>query len=174
MLLGTAPLGSRGDADIVLAVWQPDSTQIWSEILTVGGAGNDAITSVAALPLPSGVTRLEVGGTFQSAMLAFGPNILTTFGSNVSPLFMATWGEQPTGLGQESRSLRLELAPNPAHHTIRITGAPAGPITVLDALGREVRTATLPSSPSDLDLTGLPPGLYLVRAGTQARRLMVE
>lgn len=179
--LGPSLVVSAGFSDILLAVWQPDSAQSWSQILTAGGDGYDTVLSAAALALPSGLTRLEVGGDFQSSSLAFGPTVLYILPSLVSPLFLATWNGQITGLGEESRALRLGLAPNPAHHTVRITGAPAGPITVLDALGREVRSANLPPSTSDrspltadLDLTGLPPGLYLVRAGTQTRRLMVE
>lgn len=174
MILETTPLGSLGLTDILLAVWQPDSAQHWSDILTVGGNGNDTPISVAAQPLSTGTMRLEVGGTFQSATLAFGPTVLSATVPNASPLFLATWDVLPTGLGAASRAQRLSLAPNPAHHTVRITGAPAGPITVLDALGQEVRTANLPPSTSDLDLTGLPPGLYLLRAGNQARRLVVE
>lgn len=179
--LGTSNLVSAGFSDILLAVWQPNSAQPWSQILTAGGNGYDSPFTVAALALPSGLTRLEVGGEFQSSSLAFGSTVLIS--SLVTPLFLATWSGQLTSLGEESGALRLGLAPNPAHHRVRITGAPTGPVTLLDALGREVRPAK--QSPSaahlsprtadlDLDLTGLAPGLYLVRAGTQARRLVVE
>ena len=43
-----------------------------------------------------------------------------------------------------------------------------------DALGRVVHTSHLAPGTSHLDLNGLPPGLYTVRTGTQARRLVVE
>ncbi len=51
-------------------------------------------------------------------------------------------------------------------------------LTVLDALGRPVRTQTASGTRAELDLTNLMPGLYAVRvqagAATATRRLMVE
>ncbi|GAB3877641.1 hypothetical protein GCM10028824_38080 [Hymenobacter segetis] len=72
----------------------------------------------------------------------------------------------------------LALYPNPAHGgAATLTGTlPGAVVTVLDALGRQVTaapadaagTATLPLP------AGLAPGVYVVRAGTQALRLAVE
>ncbi|MDO7877714.1 FG-GAP-like repeat-containing protein [Hymenobacter sp. ASUV-10] len=72
------------------------------------------------------------------------------------------------------------LAPNPAHHLVRLhlaaRAAALPPAQLLDATGRLVRTLPLaPGQPTaDLELAGLPAGLYLVRVGSQARRLLVE
>ncbi len=70
----------------------------------------------------------------------------------------------------------FSLAPNPARATVRLSGALAGPLLVLDGLGRTVRTVTLSADQPGtlLDLTGLAPGLYSVRCNGQARRLVVE
>lgn len=72
----------------------------------------------------------------------------------------------------------LVLWPNPAHSSVRLIGIPIGTTQalVLDATGRSARTLPLApgGSSCDLDLRGLPPGLYVVRAGGQTRRLVVQ
>ncbi len=74
----------------------------------------------------------------------------------------------------------LALYPSPAHHTatLRLPAPTATPETVqiVDALGRPVQQQTLPAHTNEamLDLTGLAPGLYLVRVGPQTARLVVE
>jgi hypothetical protein len=63
----------------------------------------------------------------------------------------------------------------PTNAPVRITGAEAGqPLTLLDATGRSVRTY-LPAADALLDLHGVAPGLYLLRASDgRTARLVVE
>ena len=71
----------------------------------------------------------------------------------------------------------LTAFPNPATRTARLTGAPAsGRIQVLDALGRIVTTATADANgEAGLSLpAGLCSGVYIVRVGSQALRLLVN
>ena len=71
----------------------------------------------------------------------------------------------------------VQLAPNPARAAATATGLPAhAPVRVLDALGREVLSATADAGGTARLLlpAGLPAGLYMVRGGGQARRLLVE
>ena len=68
----------------------------------------------------------------------------------------------------------LLLYPNPAAGPATLRGAtPGAPVQVLDALGRVVLGA-----PADAEgtavLAGLPAGVYVVRAGSPAVRLVVE
>lgn len=72
----------------------------------------------------------------------------------------------------------LALYPNPARQRVRV-GVPAGArLTLLDATGRQVRQVAAPGPTADLELAGLAPGIYLVRAvsaaGVSTRRLVVE
>ncbi|WP_046242300.1 T9SS type A sorting domain-containing protein [Hymenobacter terrenus] len=70
----------------------------------------------------------------------------------------------------------LLLAPNPARATT-LTGAVAGAsVTVFDAVGRAVLSATADAAgTAQLVLpAGLPTGVYVVRVGGKALRLMVE
>jgi hypothetical protein len=71
----------------------------------------------------------------------------------------------------------LALFPNPTTHLTTLTGTPAyAAVQVLDALGRTVLTATADgdgATPLALP-PGLAPGVYVVRTGTQAVRLLLE
>ncbi|WP_375419114.1 FG-GAP-like repeat-containing protein [uncultured Hymenobacter sp.] len=85
-----------------------------------------------------------------------------------------------TGLaaaGPSAAPARFSLAPNPAQGAVRATGLAAGQLVeVLDALGRTVGTATAgPRGEVTLPLpAGLPASVYVVRAGPQSVRLLVE
>ncbi|MDQ2772164.1 MAG: hypothetical protein M3Y54_16885 [Bacteroidota bacterium] len=71
----------------------------------------------------------------------------------------------------------LLLWPNPAHAALTVAGLPAAaPVTVFDALGRRVATATADATGmAQLVLpAGLSAGLYVVSSGARAKRLIVE
>ena len=71
----------------------------------------------------------------------------------------------------------LALYPNPAHSAATLLGAlPGAVVTVLDALGRPVASATADAAgTAALALPALlPAGVYVVRAGSRALRLTVE
>ena len=71
----------------------------------------------------------------------------------------------------------LALYPNPATTGATLTGAqPGTAVKVYDALGRLVTSATADAAGTAMLAlpAGLPAGVYLVRAGTQALRLTVE
>ena len=77
-------------------------------------------------------------------------------------------------------AMRFTVSPNPAHGSATLLlAAPAptaGQATVADALGRTVRTVAVPAGAATVpvDLTSLAPGLYLLRCGAAAARLVVE
>jgi endoglucanase Acf2 len=71
----------------------------------------------------------------------------------------------------------LALFPNPARTSATLTGAkPGTAVQLLDALGRTVATTTADAAGvATLRLpAGLPSGVYVVRAGLQALRLLVQ
>ena len=73
----------------------------------------------------------------------------------------------------------LTIAPNPAHTAALLT-LPAATetrlLTVLDALGRTVQSATVPANAPalTLDVSTLAPGVYVARCGAASARLVVE
>ncbi|WP_226164016.1 fibronectin type III domain-containing protein [Hymenobacter terricola] len=97
-----------------------------------------------------------------------------------------------TPLASRSGALadQLSLYPNPAHHSATLTVPAAllrqaSLLTLSDALGRTVRqryvtptAGTAADTRAELDLTGLPTGVYLVRllsnAGPLTKRLVIE
>ena len=73
----------------------------------------------------------------------------------------------------------LAVFPSPAHGqaTLRLSAtapAPATTALLADALGRTVRTYLVAAYATTLDLTGLAPGLYVVRCGAASAKLVVE
>jgi len=71
----------------------------------------------------------------------------------------------------------LTLAPNPTQGSVRLTGAPAGaPVQVFDGVGRLVlSTSATVAGTAVLNLPAeLARGLYIVRTGAQAKRLVLE
>jgi glucose/arabinose dehydrogenase len=80
----------------------------------------------------------------------------------------------PTPTQASANALKLGLWPNPAQGTVRLRlpVASSAPVqaTVLDALGRTARTVSFAAGQSDLQLNiaGLTPGIYAVRAQTGA------
>ena len=84
------------------------------------------------------------------------------------------------GAGAAANSIAantLTVSPNPAtgRAQVRLT-YPATSLTLVDALGRTVRTLALGAGQTDatLDLHNLPAGVYSVRAGASTTRLVVE
>jgi hypothetical protein len=122
--------------------------------------------------------QLVMAGTFANPGATFGSLTLAT--ANQQAAFVASAAGLPLAAKAAERLAALLLFPNPARHaaTVRLP-APAAkpfPITTFDALGHLVRQQTLPAHAAEavLDLAGLSPGLYLVRAGTATSRLAVE
>ena len=71
----------------------------------------------------------------------------------------------------------LALFPNQTTGAATLRGAaPGTPITVLDALGRQLLAATADAArPARLRLPpGTPAGVYVVRNGSQSRHLVVQ
>ena len=67
----------------------------------------------------------------------------------------------------------LRLYPNPARHRIRIDMGWEGAkqLVLLDALGRELRRLPTSSTSVEMELGGLPKGLYFIQAFREGRRL---
>jgi len=76
-----------------------------------------------------------------------------------------------------SATAGLSIYSNPSHGTATLTGAaPGTQVTVFDALGRPVATATADAAGTAALVlpAGRPAGVYVVHAGAQAIRLALE
>ncbi|MDO7877479.1 T9SS type A sorting domain-containing protein [Hymenobacter sp. ASUV-10] len=149
-----------------------DANGHWSSLCRAGGPQLDIATSVAYSPLG----RVVVAGVIHGPAAQFGP---TTLVAAKPAAFVASLGQLPlTSRPAATATLALGLAPNPAHGSVRVSlpaTAAATPLQVLDATGRELRRlAAMPGRETTLDLSGLAPGLYLLRAGAATGRLLVE
>jgi alpha-tubulin suppressor-like RCC1 family protein len=81
---------------------------------------------------------------------------------------------QPLGVNGASRSIGQVVYPNPVHERLYLPEAWRGePVYLLEAVtGRQVRA--IRAGEKEMDMTQLPPGMYLLRQGQQALRVVVE
>ncbi|MCC3159365.1 T9SS type A sorting domain-containing protein [Hymenobacter sp. 15J16-1T3B] len=171
---GATTYVSAGHADgMLLRLEDRGSSASIAWVQTAGGPGADVFYSVAV----SGTNVYAAGYTTPAS--AFGSLVLTAPASaQVAVLAALTDVALPT---QEPRTAAtaLGLYPNPAHGraTVKLpASSPAGPLMLLDGMGREVRRVARPGSAPEveLDLRGLAAGLYVVRCGGLSQRLLVE
>ncbi|MDO7885636.1 T9SS type A sorting domain-containing protein [Hymenobacter cheonanensis] len=172
---GTATFGSaalsrtsQGSYDGFVA-YLPDAgaSASFGWVQTAGGPAEDNARTLALLPAPN---LLYVGGD-ASQPATFGALTPTTNAPYYTS-FAATLGsaEALATVPAAATAATLLTYPNPAHGRATVvlptTGGPAT-LTLFDALGRVVRTRLAPAAASaaatELDLTGLAPGVYALR-----------
>lgn len=170
-LTGPATLGTT----TLVGPTEFNDTRLFVASLTATGAARWAVADTVTYAGSSGnglgldaAGNVYVGGTEGYHAFSPGPSgaALVARVAHVGVLAVAPPGRHAT----------FVLYPNPATGKVRLSGAPAGPVSLTDALGRTVRTTLLPAGQTEatLDLAGLPAGLYLMRSGAQTRRLVVE
>lgn len=134
---------------------------VWNNL----GSGTNGDVSGLAFG-PDG--KLYVTGGFSTT--GDGSKVMVGFGIYDPAAPLATAAAKATPAAQ--------LFPNPAHAkaTLRLPpSAPRQPLTLSDAMGRPVRQYPAPASAdAELDLRGLPVGVYVVRCGSFSQRLVVE
>jgi hypothetical protein len=157
---------SGQSGDVFVARLSP--TGSWAQALRAGSSGHD---NAYALALNGGTAT--VAGVAAGPTASFGSLSVSTGAGSV---FVARLAGLPTAT-TPARNDGLSLYPNPAQTITTLTGALAGTtVRVFDALGRPVATARADAhGAATLRLpAGLAPGLYIVRAGAQAQRLLRE
>ncbi len=150
------------------------STATWSWAQAAGGTAFDFVYGLAV----SGGS-VYAAGSFSSPTIPFGSTTLVNTsisGSLISTGFLAALTDPLLAIPSEATVAPFTLTPNPAHTTVTLTGlALTEPTaTLFDGLGRVVHTVPLIDGGATLDVRGLAAGLYVVRAGNRAQRLVVE
>ena len=140
--------------------------------------GTTTLTSVGALDVF--VAQLSPAGQWVRTVRADGPSDDIP----VAPTLDAAGAPTITGFYRSDNSAGLDVTSTfgtialPATTQVRLTWPEATatprPVQVLDGLGHEVRRQALPATATALDVQGLAPGLYLVRCGAAAARLVME
>jgi len=149
--------------------------------VTVPTSGQYTLTAAKLSNLPAGLqAELVDVQTGARTLLAAGAAYAFTAGS--SPLAGRFWlnltpASAPLASAAGLGAPTLALYPNPAHSAVTAVGlTPSTAITVLDVRGRVVLTAS-PDANGTARLAmpqDLAPGVYVVKNGAQARRLVVE
>ncbi|WP_216690370.1 T9SS type A sorting domain-containing protein [Hymenobacter siberiensis] len=182
--VGTTPLASAGSIDGFVAALVdagPTSRFAWAQ--AVGGPNYDYIGGLSLTG-----TTVYVGGGIYSGTSSFPPRVVSNPSSNFAA-FLASFAAPvlTTTIPAALAGPAFTLAPNPARTAATLTlpalpGTATATLTLRDALGRTVRTETvalpLTGLRHELDLSGLPAGIYAVQVqagkATATRRLVVE
>lgn len=146
----------------------------------------DSTRWVSATSSPVTLTGLVAGHTYYVQVLSScGTSTTVVYTSSGSIAF----GFRMAALGTRSvwGAGKLEVYPNPAHHTASlllpaVAGLTSASVTLLNVLGQPVRARTIlltgSTSQVQLDLAGLVPGLYTVQVvavgQSASQRLVVE
>ncbi|MDO7850053.1 hypothetical protein [Hymenobacter convexus] len=169
---GPSVLTSTQLGDVFAATLSPAGT--WTQAVRGGGPGDD---QVAAVALKAGSATLV--GTFQQSATFGSITVLSnTIGNRSS--FVARLSGLATAARPAAGIATFTLSPNPARGLVRADWtAPldaSARLLLFDAMGREVARQPLAARTSSayLDITGLAPGLYVVRCGAATSRLQVE
>ena len=169
---GPFTLPGSGASDLFVARLNA-ATGAWEELLAATGSQREWGLELAREPVAG---SFVVAGWTEDGVTRFGP--IPLGGGAGTQGFVARFG-LPLGV-REGKALAgaPDVWPNPARGTarIRLGQEEEGPLALLDAVGRPVRTVELAEGQREatLDLQGLPAGLYLLRAGGRSRRLVVE
>ena len=141
-------------------------------LVSFGGTGGNTV---------AGGFAVNMAGTLLSGLIvpagaATGPVTVTTPGgtSNALPFTVST----ATAVQATTLAPYLRVYPNPAHTTVTVVPGPSSggaELTLYDPLGRAVRRFPLPPpAGAELDLRGLPAGLYRLQSGAGGQRLQIE
>ncbi|GGG39773.1 SBBP repeat-containing protein [Hymenobacter glacieicola] len=167
-LANADPTGATFD----ILVGRLSSAGAWNLALRAGGIGDDYTNALTL----DGSGNAVVGGNLNSSPATFGALSLNSAGS----AFIAKLMGLTTATSSARAAASLALVPNPARHQVRLTWAEAQPqaqpLIVLDGLGRVVRRQLLPAraTQATVSLHGLVAGVYIIRMGETAQRLVVE
>lgn len=173
---------SRTNSDVFVAkLTDAGASGAFAWAQQAGGNGDDG-----AGPLLLAGTGVYVAGYYE-ATAAFGPFTLASPTTSRVAFLAALTDPTLTATSAAHDSPPFTLAPNPARAaaTVQLPAVPGtatATLTLRDALGRALRTATVPLPAAglrhELDLSGLPAGLYAVQvragAASATRRLVVE
>lgn len=182
ILLTNNSTGSFAYDVFVARLTDAGTTAAFDWVQRAGGTRTDKAYAVAV----SG-SSVYVGGIVTSPA-SFGNQTITSHAvTSIGFLAALTDPTLTAATTAAQRTLPFTLAPNPARAATTVTlpaqpGTPTATLTLLDALGRTLRTSTVALPPAglhhELDLSGLPAGVYAVQvqagAATATRRLLVE
>lgn len=157
-------LGARTMSIVAFA---PDGTPQWAATSTPGPfQQSQTITALAE------TDALHFAG-HTNGTLTYGAHTVGTGGAQAA--VVGRIGDLSTNVGELHSEAQLSAWPNPVRETLSIQTAIPQAGNVINAAGQHMRSLKLLAGMNAMDVSGLAPGLYLLRGSEGARlRFMVE
>lgn len=138
------------------------------------GLGSDCPVREYSFPLLDSaatysVTNYTPAGSFSSTFSADTARIYlqTAVPLPIAPLCNGCGSTAPVGLAEDAGAAQLHIFPNPAINMLNVKQAVPGIVKVYSVTGQLLFDQYVPESFS-LDVAAYPPGIYVLKAGTQA------
>ena len=162
--LALGDVDADGDTDLLVADTNGGNVSVRFN----NGTGN--FTSLPSVPLGTGYDALALADLDSDGDL----DLLAGFNGGTAVACL-NGGTGPLATTPGTAPVALAAYPNPATGRVALTLPPAAArAELLDPLGRVVRVVPAQAGIATLDVAGLAPGLYVVRAIGQVARLVVE
>lgn len=166
--------GGPNSANYDLFVAKLDMQGNWQWATQAAGSGSEYASSVAV----DALGQIWLAGYINGPSALFGAtSIPTNPGANIYGGFVARLASQVLATQQQTiASQGFTLYPNPSRSTVWISGIASGQsVHLYDMAGRLLMTGTAPNNRVlQWNLSSMPPGVYLVRSGSQAQRLVID
>ncbi len=155
--LGTTTLTSEGNADVFVLKMNNSGTVVWAE--SFGSTGADSGAGVTT----GTEEEIYVAGIFQGTV-AFGDTTLTAIGNQ--DVFLMKLSPEENLLVEQNKHEQWKVYPNPVKDILSVefpTAVQESTLEVLNLLGQKVMEFDLTSGTESLDVSGLRPGVYLLK-----------
>ncbi len=159
IVFGNDTVHAVGVADIYLAKYDPNGNTVWAK--SQGGSEGDYTYSIAS----SYNGDIYITGKNDSPNLVFGSDTLVHSTGLNADFFVAKLSTPLTGIHPIDNEPNISIYPNPAQNNFRISLPQTSfDVTITDVFGREVYSGKQLSEKTEIDVSNLLNGIYIVRA----------
>jgi hypothetical protein len=151
---GSFSIQNSGYQPVFVTEYNPDGEALWA----IQSSGNSWINNLS-LDIGSGSnSSMYIAGKY-SGQLYFGTDTINDPG-----LFIAKFSEnEVSGIQENVDNHHVTLFPNPADHYLTIENAGNSILEIFDLQGKLMSTIALDGNKTNLDISGLYQGLYLLK-----------
>ena len=167
---GTTTLNPGIFGDLFILKYDSSGNPVWGK--SAGGDGSDRGQGIAV----DGGGNCYITGCYDGSYISFGSTTLGSAGDN--DFFVARLGNPITGIEDVAKKAELSIAPNPVKDILYLRSNNNKPLSgmaqIYDYTGRKVLEKTIDGKQAEINMQHLPPGLYWLKLGEEAMKIVKE